>query len=169
LRNYNKYNNEIFIVSIEWQKERFSYLFEQYVAFYEEFVDQVEALKVEQEGIHLANQSPSLPKKDYDLLIETIAASDEYFKNHTQPGMKLDRVIHSIIENETEIDPEKYHIPMYRLKRDVELVFNKKYYKKKARETSKHIKAMKKQGKTKKAIIAELEITEGMFDKLAHA
>ena len=37
------------------------------------------------------------------------------------------------------------------------------------RETSKQIKAMKKQGKTKKAIIAELEITEGMFDKLAHA
>lgn len=168
LKVFKKYNDEIFNVTIEWQKEGFSYLFDQYAEFYVEFLEEIEAIETEQEGIKLANQPSKIPQKEYDLLVETIASSDEYFRNHTQPGTKLDAVIEEIIENESDIDSEKYQIPIYFIKRDVEKVFSKKYYDNKAKETNKQIKQMKAEGLTKKAIISKLGITEGMYDKLAN-
>ena len=125
LKVFKKYNDEIFEVTIEWQKEGFSYLFYQYADFYVEFIEEIEAIKTEQEGINLANQPSKIPQKEYDSLVETIASSDEYFRNHTQPGTKLDAIIEEIIENESDIDSEKYQIPIYVIKRDVEKVFSK--------------------------------------------
>ncbi len=109
---------------------------------------------------------PKLPEDIFNKLVRKIVRSDSYYVNHTRPS-RIKGTIISAINEELE-NPQSFDIDMFYLEKYISNLFSNEFRVKKEKEYILKINDLKNQGKTKKAIISILGITEGIYDSLAN-
>jgi hypothetical protein len=140
----------------------FTYLYVEAEDWYLEFEEEVEKQNKIALSIVEVAKKPNLEPAKLDKIINKIASSTEFYAAHTRPN-KLTMLVNQMVmeENVNEFEINLFYIEKRALK-----LFQTNYLSQREQDCREQIAILKKEGKTKKAIISILKITEGMYDSL---
>lgn len=164
--NYKKYEESVYSITLFITVNGSIYTYICTENWYNEFESKIEEFNTQKELLEEELALPQLPEDIFTKLVRKIAKSDSYYVNHTRPS-RIRGVISSTINEELE-NPQSFDIDMFYLEKHIGNLFSGEFRVKKEKEYILKINDLKNQGKTKKAIISILGITEGIYDSLAN-
>lgn len=160
-----KYDQEICCIDLYWINDGIIHKFQHIENWYEEYLngDKNSDNSIFNESFD--NNIIKLSKDQINSIIEGVINHENYFKYNTRSN-KLEALLDDIYaEKEIEKENLSFFDKQF-IKNEAQRIFSKQYLTIKEKEYSKIIKNFKdNEGLSKKAIIAKLDITEGIYEK----
>jgi hypothetical protein len=161
-KDYKQFDGHSSHLYLSCNYNGFTYLFIEKEEWYLKFEEESEYEKNIEISILESLKQPNLPTDRLNKIINKIASSTEFYAAHTRPS-KVSVLVHQMVLEE---NVREFHIDLFDIERLAMKQFRAKYLKQKEQDCKEQIAILKRDGKTKKAIIAILKITEGMYDSL---
>ncbi|ABG60914.1 hypothetical protein [Cytophaga hutchinsonii] len=162
---FEKYDQQIGCLTLYWLSNGIIHKFEHLESWYDEYLNGANNSEGSIFDEDFSSNPIRLSKVVIDIIINSFVEDENYFKYNTRPS-KLESILEDIyLKN--NIDGENVHYQdKLEIKYKAQQKFSKYHLVKKEKEFSKVIKDLKnKDGLSKKAIIAQLDITEGIYEK----
>lgn len=161
---YIKYEGETYIVNMFFPLQGAFFSFTKKADWYNDFISELEEYGNSKANEEQLESTPKITFVTFDKLVNQIASSSEFFAFHTRPP-RIKQYILKVLDEE-KIDEADVNI--YLLEREAIKLFERKFRTQLEKDFKEQIQILKKDGKTKKAIIGILQITEGIYDNLAY-
>lgn len=168
INQYEVYNNKVFYLRLGWVKNGFMYTYTDIAQWYVNLQEMIEnASKDYEERIRIENQDKLLYSKEKQSTLARIIAGDHRYLPYSTRGAYLNRLFTEEIQKFDEtLNLDEIELVTRRIKFEVNRIFESEFRKEAELGLSLKISNMLEQGFTKAKIMALLELTDGIYEKL---
>lgn len=161
LNDFREYDGLTHIYLLSWIKNGGIFQFIQQAEWYEQFDLLISDYKKEIDD-KLNKKQLEIDRKTKKVA-KAVATHPKYYNYHTR-SYKIDQLIRKVVQEEGF--EEDLLDSLFKIRRLAEEIFLKKFYKKANETFRKKVSDLKSEGKSKKEIVAKLDTTRGLVDKV---
>jgi hypothetical protein len=161
---YDAFEGESYLINLFFPLEGAFFNFTKKADWYNNFISELDEYANSKPSEEEVNNTTKLSDEIIEKLVSKIASSSEFYAFHTRPP-RIRQFILKVLDEE-KIDGEKINLSY--LERASIKLFERKFRTQLEKDFKEQIQILKNNGKTKKAIIGILQITEGIYDSIAY-